>query len=581
VPDDKRLDDIAGSVSDDAPVDWPTGDAASLDALRDVARIAEFNRRLQRTPSSEAGGDDATPPVERWGELTLLEPVGAGARGRVWRAWDTKLQRDVALKFLTGDDPASTGSLLNEARALARVHHPGVVAVHGIAEHEGIPGMWMELLRGPTLAEEMERRGRLPADEVARIGVELCRALDAVVRADLVHGDLKPANIVLEDGRAVLTDFGLGRRRDPEDSGVPRVSGTPFFMAPELLDGEPPTHRSDVYALGVTLRWALTGRHPFEARDLVALKTEKRTGPARGLDADCPEAPEALREAIEQAMAARREDRFPDAAAMGAALQAVRVSGGDGTARAGMHPRGNGQEVGTVPDSSWGKTSGARTLLLAAAVVAVSAAAWFGRGLLPSPGPVTAVSTYEVEASLLRRDGGVLERLSPGDRVYLGESLSLRFRATRPAWVYVLNQDDAGENYLLFPQPRFDLVNPLPADSTLILPGAIGGLEHAWTVTSNGGREHFLVVASPEPIPEIESELGRLPVAKPDRPIQYASVSEGTVEHLRGVGGLASVPPDSASAVPGAFEQFEKLAGRESVSRGIWIRTVTLENGAP
>src|SRR5678809_1048651 len=126
--------------------------------------------------------------------------------------------------------------------------------------------MWMEFLRGPTLAEEIERRGALPVVEVVRLGTELCAALEAVDRASLVHRDIKPANVVLEsDGRVVLTDFGLGWRSGTGEK-APRRSGTPIFMSPEILAGEAPSHRSDVYALALTLRWALTGQPPLRAR---------------------------------------------------------------------------------------------------------------------------------------------------------------------------------------------------------------------------------------------------------------------------------------------------------------------------
>src|SRR5438552_4252178 len=200
MPADERLDELADSVSDARPVDWNdaessavgSGEQASIQALRQVAQIAEFNRGLQRSPHSGPGAAAAGAAPLHWGELTLLEPAGSGASGEVWRAWDPTLRREVALKFLTVRAPGSGAgdapeiSLLEEARALARVRHPGVVAVHGIAEHDGRPGMWMEYLAGATLAAEMERRGALPPGEVARIGLALCRALEAVDAAGLV-----------------------------------------------------------------------------------------------------------------------------------------------------------------------------------------------------------------------------------------------------------------------------------------------------------------------------------------------------------------------------------------------------------
>src|SRR5205085_1899440 len=217
-------------------------DASTRGALKDLERMASFNRDLQRAGAPDAAVEQAGAAPERWGHLMLLEPVGAGAQGEVWRAWDATLQRQVALKFLATEGTRTVSSdLIAEARALARVRHPGVVAVHGVAEHGGRTGMWMEWIEGLTLAREIERRGALPAREVARIGVELCSALEALEGAGVVHRDVKPANIVLEaGGRVVLTDFGLGWRPALDDTRA-RTSGTPLFMAPELLGGGEPS----------------------------------------------------------------------------------------------------------------------------------------------------------------------------------------------------------------------------------------------------------------------------------------------------------------------------------------------------
>ena len=322
---EEPLEDLAGKVLEGVPVDWDLAETktagasqgGTLHALRDLERIASASRNLQRRL-------DAKQP-EQWGHLTILELASAGNSGEIWRAWDVWLEREVALKFLfpaseEGDDTA----LLDEARALARVRHPGVVDVYGIGEHGGRIGMWMELLVGSTLEAEVERRGPLPPHEVAEIGLELCRALEAIGAAGLVHRDIKPANIVREsNGRIVLTDFGLGQRRGIPDREPWRSSGTPVFMSPERLAGEPATPRSDLYALGITLRWALTGRCPFRARTLEELRAEVASGPGTSLRAERPDAPAALIAVIDRAMAPRAEDRFVGAAQMAEGLEQV------------------------------------------------------------------------------------------------------------------------------------------------------------------------------------------------------------------------------------------------------------------
>ena len=310
------IDRVTGSLSDGDPVDWQRAETDkdfapdTLQGLRKVERIAEFHRSVQRDGAAIGPALPGRP--RRWGDLIVLAPIGAGARGEVWRAWDSTLQRQVALKFLqsTGTDASDRADLLNEARSLARVRHGSVVTVHGIAEHDGRAGMWMECLEGVTLAREIERAGALPVRQVVHIALQLCSALDALTSAGIVHRDIKPSNVILEaDDRVVLTDFGLGWRASIEDSLGPRPSGTPMFMAPEVLAGGAATPRSDLYALGVTLWWALAGEGPYRAKTLEELRSEIEHGPGRSLETARPDAPRSLIQAIQAAMAVAPEDR--------------------------------------------------------------------------------------------------------------------------------------------------------------------------------------------------------------------------------------------------------------------------------
>jgi len=345
---DETIDLFTSSVSDGTPVDWEEGgselDPHTVEALRDVSRIADFHRALQRTgdppPAGETSAPSSPAPLERWHDLTLLERIGAGARGEVWRAWDATLQRQVALKFLQpsagAGDRTGSAALLKEARALARVRHPSIVAVFGIAEDQERVGMWMECVQGITLAREIERVGALPAGQVTRIGLQLCSALETLDAAGLVHRDIKPTNIMIEGTeRVILTDFGLGWRPALDDSVAPKSSGTPLFMAPEVLAGEKSTHQSDLYALGVTLWWALAGQGPFEAKTLDALRKEVPRGPSRSLAQLSPQAPPDLVEAILWAMKPLPSDRVRSAADLAARL---RTSGVDFEAQAPRAP---------------------------------------------------------------------------------------------------------------------------------------------------------------------------------------------------------------------------------------------------
>jgi hypothetical protein len=349
-----------------------------------------------------------------------------------------------------------------------------------------------------------------------------------------------------------------------------RLSGTPYFMAPESLSGEAVSVRSDLYALGVTLRWALAGRCPFAATTLEALRAEAASGPAAMSPGDTARAPASLVAAIGRCMQPVPEMRFTSAREATQALEGgVRAPAreANGPARPGVRTR----------------------LLLAVTIVpALALIAWlmWPRGQAESPpgiaaeavpsAPVAAV--YDVEATLLRRTGGRREPLTQGDRVKPGDQLSLEFEATRDAWVYVLNEDERGEVFLLFPQPLYDRGNPIPPGAVVTLPGTIGGEENAWTVSTRGEREHFLVVASPYPLEALELELAQLPGAAPGRAIQYAPVPAPTVELLRGIGAVTPVAPAPASQAGGALERFASLAGRETQVSGVWVRRLTLEN---
>jgi eukaryotic-like serine/threonine-protein kinase len=205
----------------------------------------------------------------------LLSLVGRGGMGRVWLAHDERLDRRVALKqvFLGGiasdDEQAVRDSALSEARAAARLNHSGVVAVHDLVlDDDGEPWIVMELLSGRTLAAALAD-GPLPVAEVARIARLLLDALEAVHASGLVHCDVKPSNVQLtDDGRVVLTDFGIAHAADDENT-MPSggMAGSPAYISPERARGDDVGPASDLFSLGATLFAAVEGRSPFGKGD--------------------------------------------------------------------------------------------------------------------------------------------------------------------------------------------------------------------------------------------------------------------------------------------------------------------------
>jgi serine/threonine-protein kinase len=195
------------------------------------------------------------PPVPdpcAWAHLTELQNIAHGAFGTVYRAWDTRLQRWVALKLYGQGERRANGWYqlgLREARLLARIRHPNVVTVYGVDHRRGRLGMWMEFIHGRTLEDLMKDLGPLAAREAALIGFDICSAVSATHEVGLVHCDITAKNVMREDGgRIVLMDFGLSHDLwgNPANA-VPGVCGTPLYMAPELLCGESCSARSDIY----------------------------------------------------------------------------------------------------------------------------------------------------------------------------------------------------------------------------------------------------------------------------------------------------------------------------------------------
>jgi tetratricopeptide (TPR) repeat protein len=313
-PDRPWLDAAARAVADGEPVDWRgvessagETDRPTIDHLKLVARVVEIHRGLAPPASGPDGSTRpdtaATDGIGTWGGLVLLERIGGGAYGDVYRARDPRLDRDVALKLLrfTGEQPSAAG-VIEEARLLARVRHPNVVTVHGADEWDGRIGLWTEFLPGRTLEQILRHEGPLPVEDTVRIGIALSAGLSAVHQAGLIHRDVKAQNVMREDGgRIVLMDFGTGCERAGGSEGAGRgVAGTPLYMAPELLDGCPASVASDLYALGVVLYRLVTGDYPVRGRTVAELR-EAHAGATRVCLRDAaPHAPASFGAAVDR-----------------------------------------------------------------------------------------------------------------------------------------------------------------------------------------------------------------------------------------------------------------------------------------
>lgn len=256
------------------------------------------------------------------GPLRIMERIGAGSNGEVFRAWDESLDREVALKLLTAPAPivGRDSRVVEEGRLLARIRHPNVAAVYGAERRGETVGIWMEFIRGRTLAEMISSDGPFSAEEAALIGVDVCRAVAVVHAAGLVHGDVKAQNIIRETGgRLVLSDFGAGvdlaRAQDRQT-----LKGTPVYIAPEILEGAGPSPSSDVYAIGVLLFFLVSGKYPVEGANLHEVRRGHEEG-RRRLQDERPDLPSWFTELLERALDPDLTFRFRSPAEMIPLLQ--------------------------------------------------------------------------------------------------------------------------------------------------------------------------------------------------------------------------------------------------------------------
>jgi len=268
-------------------------------------------------------GGAAPDALDRWGPFEHLQRVGRGSFGEVYRAFDPTLQRHVALKLLLPgrlNRDEEVRALLREARAIARVRHPNVVPIYGVDRHDGRVGFWSDFVKGQTLAELVATQGAMGPREAALIGVDVCRAAGAVHAAGFLHRDIKAGNVMREEGgRVLLMDFGLTYEHGTGED----ASGTPAYMAPELMLGEPATIESDVYAIGIMLFYLLTKQYPVEGADVAELRAAHASGKRRTLLDARPDLSEPLARVVETAISASPGKRFASTGQMTAALSSA------------------------------------------------------------------------------------------------------------------------------------------------------------------------------------------------------------------------------------------------------------------
>jgi eukaryotic-like serine/threonine-protein kinase len=279
-------------------------------------------------------------PGDFIGPYAIQGPLGSGGMGRVWRARDTRLAREVAIKQLS--DPSLTTEaarrrVLQEGRAAAGLSHPNIAAIFDVLDTADGPAIVMEYVPGESLARHLER-GAMPAAQALDIAQQIVEGLREAHQRGIIHRDLKPANIqITPDGKAKILDFGIARisTTDADRASAPtitshtdarRLVGTPGYMSPEQLGGGRGDERTDIYAVGVLLYEMLTGRRPFPAGDLLGSAMAVLRGDLKPVGELVPATPPLVSALVARAMAREPGDRFQSAGELAAELKRVQVA---------------------------------------------------------------------------------------------------------------------------------------------------------------------------------------------------------------------------------------------------------------
>ena len=327
-------------------------------------------------------------PGARLGPYEIVAAIGAGGMGEVYKARDTRLDRQVAIKTLTAAVASSSDArqrFEREARTVSQLSHPHICALYDVGQHDGTEYLVMELLEGETLAARLAK-GPLPLDQTLRYALQIADALEHAHRHGVAHRDLKPANVMITRSGVKLLDFGLAKETQPfgaanasalETSPVPAsltsagvFVGTLYYVAPEQLEGRSADARSDIFSFGATMFEMVTGRRAFDAASAVALASailREQPPPVSSLRHDCPRSLERL---IQACLAKAPDERWQTAHDVGLELASIVDDRSAGAAPAARRPTAG------APLVPW---------LVAAAALLSTVGFWLWRPALPPP----------------------------------------------------------------------------------------------------------------------------------------------------------------------------------------------------
>ena len=548
-------------------MDWdaangPPSEPDLVDQLRIIDTVAQF-------------GD---PIPDTWGRLTIAGELGRGSHGTVYRAHDPHLGIDIALKVVKPGGrggSAIVARALNEARMLAQINHPerGPRLLGRAARRRGRRGHGAR--QRPHASRLVRQQFPLQASEVVFDWRWTCAARSppctAQRHAPRRHqGRQRHAD--RRGGRTVLMDFGVGQDLKVEDAALAADRRHAAVPRARALRRHPRTPQADIYSMGVLLYHLATDAYPVDAHDAIGVERHHAARrPMRPIRELRPDLPKAFVAAVERAIARRPADRYQSAVEFADALEKARKPASPIPQY--LLPAVAAVLVAIASYLAWPR--GGSDVVASNAPTAVAGPAALATGATT---PATAADGYRIDAAFYRLQGKTDVRLEPGARVSEGDAISLRIQSSVPVYAYVVNEDERGESYLLFPLPDQQVANPLPAGKTQEIPGVIGGESVRWVVSSAGGREHFLIFVMPEkPAPMFEKMFASLAAPSYGARTQARRLSGDALVALRGVGGLSKSPAPAATTR--LSEQFSvPLAEGEETARGVWIRQLTVDN---
>lgn len=567
-----QINDVAGRVLDGDDIDWKrelgkqVQESGENDSVIKNLRIVDSIARTLRTQTVETSLDDLLNQIHEtfdpllmskpvtdealprvWGKLEIRSLLGRGSFANVYRAYDPALQREVALKLFRSTDEAVQQKMLEEGRRMARIEHPNVVRVYEAEEHDGRVGIWMEVLEGQTF-EQLIAEDLLSAGEAALMGRELCKALSAVHASGLIHSDIKAENCIRrEDGSVLLTDFGSGVDFVNSDLDI-RITGTPLYLAPEILDGKPASIQSDVYSLGILLFYLVSRDYPVLSTNIPGLKKRHDSGARTSLTDLRPDLPGEFIAVVEKATAVDVSKRYQT---MGEFSQAL---------------------SGFLNEESMPLKAKRPLWLLATTVLLLVILFTVWASLKYVNSPSSADIRYQLDTGLYRiNEPGGPEKLGNGSSVAVGDHLSLQLTASEDVFVYIFNEDDMGHAHALYPLKQLSMQNPLGADIVHNLPGGSGDPALGWQVDTIGGVDRIYIVTSPQKIPSIEKLYIQLP------PAQLVS-SQSSLLKPRGMGSVARAGGEPAVSVAPLAQAMRELSGDPDLIEGVHYQVIELKH---